>query len=528
MQTADTRCVDPLPTIYLTLTAATLALAMVELLHKHTLSTGLAYLYVALLAALNAVLPRILDRPAAHAALLSWLPRLALASSSAWTLLIAASHKVDAWDEGAHVLSGLALRGYPVPYAAHRPPVASWLAALFADIDFLVNPALLGLLLLLVYRWSRTIAGPTVAAISVIVLLSQNLLLEASVDFLTELPAALLLTAGFHSLALQRHTAASLLLSLSIFTRWNLAPISAVVFLFALWQRQRRFLFSLCLSALAILIVWYSMTTKLVAADPFALVYGHFLNARSYSESPEQVVNFFTRSEFYISHFFFLTPPVALGLILVLRRGRFHQTDARSKTEQIVIPACLIVYLLVMLHIGGLFPRFVTPIIPSALISVISGIKALFDDCGVAGRAKIKIFATLVFITCGWGAWPLYSLVLVRTAMVRPPVFEEQTRNLLRQIPRETRLCALAVRPLSLANGHPAMVEIRREISFPTAFRDFTGALLDEAATPEAFRKLGDACGPGTLLLIPAQHQDKFSAELRLHSDGVWALVRNP
>jgi hypothetical protein len=528
MQTTRARCPNAFSTIYLTLAAALLALAMVQAIHKHSLSTATAYLYAAALAAFNAALPSILGRPTGLPSLLRWLPRLALAASSVWILLIAVSHRVDGWDEGAYVLSGLALRGHPVPYASHRPPITSWLAAAFGDLHFLVNPILLTLLLLSVYRWARAIGGEAVAAASVIVVLSQNLLLEASVDLLTELPAALLLTAGFHLLALQRHIPASLLLSLSVFARWNLAPILPVVFLFALAKRQKRVLISLCLCTLTILTIWHITTARVSGVNPFVAVYQNFLTVRNYVSDPSEVVNVFTRAEFYLSNFFFLTPAVALGVVVSLCCASCRPLTARHRVELLVIPISLVAYALTMLNLGAHYARFMTPVIPCAVLSTLSGIKAFLEDCGLPGAIKIKIFATLVFVTAAWGAWPFYSLVLVRAAIGRPPIFEEKTRQVLRQIPRETRVCALAVHPLSRANGHPAMVEVRHEILFPTAGRDFTGAPIEQSFTEESIKELAEACGAGSFLLSPAQEAAKFSTAQQLYSDGTWTLLRNP
>jgi uncharacterized membrane protein YedE/YeeE len=46
----------------------------------------------------------------------------------------AATFAPNGWDESAYLLSGLSTRGYPTPYAAHRPPVTALICALFADV----------------------------------------------------------------------------------------------------------------------------------------------------------------------------------------------------------------------------------------------------------------------------------------------------------------------------------------------------------------------------------------------------------
>ncbi len=86
-----------------------------------------------------------------------------LLAGLAWGLLgigIAYTHAVNGWDEATYLLSGLALRGYGTPYAAHRAPVTHLLAALFADVPWLINPMLLlGLVTLLTVWGARAGAG---------------------------------------------------------------------------------------------------------------------------------------------------------------------------------------------------------------------------------------------------------------------------------------------------------------------------------------------------------------------------------
>lgn len=56
----------------------------------------------------------------------SWLARhrmaVAVVAWSGLAVLVALAFAPDGWDEGAYLLSGLALRGFSTPYAAHRAP----------------------------------------------------------------------------------------------------------------------------------------------------------------------------------------------------------------------------------------------------------------------------------------------------------------------------------------------------------------------------------------------------------------------
>ena len=83
--------------------------------------------------------------------------------------------------------------------------------------------------------------------------------------------------------------------------------------------------------------------------------------------------------------------------------------------------------------------------------------------------------------------------------------------------------------PLSRANGHPAMVEARHRILFPSARRGFTAAnILEEPDSTEMVRRLVAACHSGDLLLIPKKYASEFQPAAVLFSDAQWALVRNP
>jgi hypothetical protein len=88
-----------------------------------------------------------------------------------WIGVLAYSYRATGWDECAYLLSGSALRGYQVPYAAHRAPVTHFLCAAFVNHSRFLNPMLLVTLLTLVWFWVRRSIGSLAASLCLLVLL---------------------------------------------------------------------------------------------------------------------------------------------------------------------------------------------------------------------------------------------------------------------------------------------------------------------------------------------------------------------
>ena len=186
---------------FLLVSACLLILAIAFLVKDHQKTQALAIMAMIGLLAVMMVgiwtpgLLHLLARPVCRGVGLG-LPLAGLA----WGFLsigIAYTHAVNGWDEGAYLLSGLALRGYATPYAAHRAPVTHVLAAMFADVPWLINPVLLLGLVTLLTIWGARRWGWSVAVIPLLLLIGQNVFLNAVLNVMAELPTALLLLAAF-------------------------------------------------------------------------------------------------------------------------------------------------------------------------------------------------------------------------------------------------------------------------------------------------------------------------------------------
>jgi hypothetical protein len=125
-------------------------LSAAQIIKYHEISKGIALFSAGILALLSAAVLLFSAQFCAFGARLR-ITRCALAVITllwcVWTGLIAYTHHIEGWDEGAYFLSGMALRGYDVPYAAHRAPVTGFLCAAFIGWDRFLNPVLLGVLL---------------------------------------------------------------------------------------------------------------------------------------------------------------------------------------------------------------------------------------------------------------------------------------------------------------------------------------------------------------------------------------------
>jgi hypothetical protein len=521
---------SPLAYLFLAAGGVLVVCAAVQFIHYHEISKGIALSASGLLAFLSGA---ILFFPARISAIgvSPWLTRCTLAVAmlwTAWAALIARAHHIDSWDEGAYFLSGLALRGYDVPFASHRPPVTGLICAAFVGWDRFLNPALLGVLLLAVYLWVRRLLGPLSAMLALLVLLCQNLLLESTVDIMSEIPAAVLLLGGFFSLARERFWWAALWFALVVFTRWNLAPVSGVVFLAVFIRFGLRQSLKFLGVGLTVFVAWYAFTIAMGTPKPiWAVIQGNLLAGPAWR--PDQKNHFRLLVNYYGTHFFFLTPPVLLALIA----NPILNFRKRLRTELwiplVVMPLALLAYLLTMLRFGGPFSRFMTPVIPLGVVSLLIGLSTFCDDWNLPTRSRIRIATVALFITGAVGLWPLSALVHARINLHAAGIFSPELRKELIALDRTVPLYGVARAPLCSFNGHPAMVEARHRILFPSAVRhDFTHTYIEQPDSIECVLELAAACHPGDLLIIPKKYATEFQSGATLFSDEHWVLIRNP
>lgn len=387
---------------------------------------------------------------------------------------------------------------------------------------------LLAVLLIVLYLWVRRLLGPSFAALSLFVLLCQNLLLESTVDIMSELPAALILLAGFHSLARERFWWSAFWFALIVFTRWNLAPVWAVVLLAVFIRFGVRQALKFLGVGLAIFSAWYVVTVVMGTPHPLLQVYkANFLPGLAWAPTPDQKPDFLLRLGFYAKHFSFLTPPVFLALITSPLQNLRKHLHTEFWVILVVLPLALLTYLFTMLNIGGLFGRFVTPLIPSAVLNLFCWLSTLTDDDAVPQLSWIRVVTIAAFLTCAVGLWPLTALEMARVNHDTPAVFSVDLQRELTALDRTVILHGVPRNPLSRANGHPAMVEVRHLILFPSARRDYNRGIIEESDSIDCVRRLEAACSPGDLLLIPKKYALEFPMAAALFSDEHWAVVRN-
>ena len=436
-----------------------------------------------------------------------------------WGVLAAAAVAAFAsnnWDDADYCLSGLALRGYPVNYAASRPPFTHLVAALFADAPRFAGAAQIVLLVALLSVWSIRRWGWTGGALPLALLATQNVFLERLFGFTSELPAAVLLAAAFLSLARERFTLAGVLFACAGLARWNLSVIPLVlagcVALRFGWKNALHF----AAGGAAVAAVFLGLSFALVAHPLQRIIEGNFVPAYAWAESGEAAPDLLSRSGFYLGHFFFLTPPAVLALASSLRTWRRGAAgSAGDWCVRCAIPAGLAAYALAMLNIGGHFPRFMAPVVPLALFTLADFLLAMPRAWRVAGAC----------VAAAWGVWPADAVLSMQNKLTHRPVFSPAfCQAVAREVPPAADLCVPAIVPLSDSCGLPAMLELRRRFTFPQAAWDKNGGIFPTADPADAVRATLTAAPPAAYLIVPLAQQPLLPAGRVLGKDGRWLL----
>jgi hypothetical protein len=495
------------------------------------MSRELALLGAAVLASLWAAMvfhrDRILSVAASHPTMTKRVTVAMVASAwLVWMGVIAFAQQVDGWDESAYFLSGLALRGYQVPYALHRAPITGMLCALFAEWPRWINPTLLLILVTSLYWWARELLSPTTAFLALFIVSCQDVLLQCLVDISSELPAAVLLVLGFRALSRQRWQWAALSLTLAVFTRWNLAPVWLVIAVAMLVRFGRRPFLAFLAMGCGAFAIWYTGTLAWTGSEPLRAVYeGNVLPALAWAETQQQRPDLMARSLFYGSHFFFLTPSVLAAVLVSPCERAGKDLTARDWVTLVAVPLALTTYLASMLFVGGLESRFMAPIVPSAVVCSLAWLQALCGDRTLLARDRVAVFATAAFASCAFGLWPLSVLPYARANMTSPAVFSETLATQLQQVDRHITFCGAAATPLTEAGGLRAMAEARHSFEFPRARRDGNGNILETPESLESVLAAVAACPAGSLMVVPRRFATAFGGSLVLE-DGRWAILR--
>jgi hypothetical protein len=449
----------------------------------------------------------------------------------AWGFLsiaIALAHAANQWDEGAYLLSGLALRGYHTPYAAHRAPVPHVLAAIFADVPWLINPTLLlGLVALLTF-WSSKRWGPLLAPMPLFLLVGQNAFLASVINVMAELPVALLLLAAFFLLGKENFLWAGVLFALAILTRWNVGVIPGVLTLLIALRFGRNPTLRYVIGGVVIMLVWLGLSFAFLD-DPIGNIYrGNLMPAYQWAPVGHESPDFLSRSQFYLKHFFFLTPLGLLGMALrpfVPIRGCGQR--AMDWVVMRAIPISFLCYAFTMLNIGGRFPRFMAPVIPLAMFVLTDAVIACCVASRVGQSERRLLMLAVVCLTIAWGVQPGSMLHELRSNFRHRDYFSREFRaDVSMRVDISTPIFAPAIVPIIRANGHRAMWELRRTVIFPNAKRDANGIFLRDQDMPKAVADLVRRLEPGSLVLIPTRVGGAIKNVALVISDVNWSLYQ--
>lgn len=450
----------------------------------------------------------------------------------AWLFLLAASaltYTSSGWDECAYLLSGLALRGEPTPYAAGRAPVTHFIAAAFAEAPRFAAPVLGLVLVLLLGAWSVRRWGWAAGALPLALLATQNVFLESFVGLVSELPAAVLLFAAFFLLAREHFVAAGITFALTGLARWNLAVIPiAVTVCIALrfgWPRALRF----AVGGAVVVAIFFGLSFAFVEHPMRAIIDGNMQPAIAWAPEGELPPTLLSRARFYFSHAFFLTPPAMFAIVALLANWRRHpRADPADWCVRVALPAGLATYALTMLNIGGHFPRFFAPVLPCAIVVLVEYLFGSVARWHMSSHVRRGWIIALACLTAAWGLWPATAISFAKTKAKHRAVFTDSFVQAVRQhVPHNAPLCSPALDPLREANGLPAMVELRRTLVFLDATRGPNGDLRPVANPADAVRALLRTAPHESFLIIPAEFQPLVPPGAIVAADAHWLLCRS-
>jgi hypothetical protein len=449
-----------------------------------------------------------------------------------WALVAAAifvNHSNNGWDECAYILSGQALRGYPTPYAAHRPPVTHFLCALFADAPALINPLLVGALVWIVSRWCSQRWGAVAAGLTLLLLLGQDVFLASIIDVMSELPAAILLLLAFYRLSGEGFFSSGLIFGLVVLCRWNLAviPLALVVPIALRFGRQATLKYILGGAVVAIL---FAGAEFLFVEHPVQrIIRGNLGPAYAWAEGDVKP-DVLARLRFYLSHLWFLTPfglfAAVYGLTSAIGRRAVSTSDWCLR---FAIPLGMAVYMASMILIGALFARFMAPIVPLAVLVLIEYCWLVFRGSELDRNHKRRVIGMICVsaITISVGLWPCSFLFAIRDNRSHPRAFSAAFRKQVASaLPASARLMAPPLEEICSDSGFPAMVELRREILFPTAQLTGNANIVEETDRQRAVDRLVQSAPSGSYLLIPSRFAEAKTGLEGVTGDATWQVYR--
>jgi hypothetical protein len=448
----------------------------------------------------------------------------------AWLLVALATivtFRARGWDESCYLLSGLALRGQSTPYMADRPPVTHFLAALFADAPQFLNAFLVAALVGLLSIWGIRRWGWSLGALPLLLLATQNAFLEPLFEILSELPAAILLILGFFLLARERFFLAGAVFAICGLARWNLAVVPVAVAVVIPWRLGWRAFARYATGGLLVASIFLIASFLFVEHPLRRIIEGNLIPAHAWAAENTVKPDLLSRSHFYITNAFFLTPLAAFAVLVHLTTPAFRTA---STTEDWVIrtamPVAILSYGMAMMNVGGLFGRFMAPIIPLGMIVFTEFVWqacVLFDLSQIYKRVGVAVVSAM---TMASGIWPASVLLHARNRASLSPLFSTGfQQRVMEATPKSEVIYAPPILPISESNAYPAMFALRRTLKIPNARRDSTGGILAEQDAQTASTELMQNLPDGAVVLLPGQGWQAVPGTI-LAEDAGWSLIR--
>jgi len=426
----------------------------------------------------------------------------------------------DGWDECAYLLNGLALRGAPLPYADHRAPVTGALCALFAGAPSLMNPVLLLVLFSAVVYWASRQWDWTAAFVVGLLLLAQDLLLTATLDITSELPATVLLTLACLFLAAGRHATGGLFLGLLILARWNMAAFAAACFVAAWVAWGFRPALRIVIGAAAPVAIWVAAAAVLGHPSITAAT-GQFASARNahFSWAPPTTV--WDRVAFHVPNYFWLTP---FGLLAVLWSPFLRSKNTHDDLFRTLIPAGVLATCAANLLVGGVLRRLFTPLLPVVLLVLCDVFLRVTDAWG--HRQRLRAVIVVGACTVAWGLLPGGAVSILHNNLVYRPAFSQALVDAVAAHVPPREMLTLPPVP-ALAGRQPLllMYNLRHVVDYPTARRNSVSSVMFDADEAYALEVFFRAVPSGQYVIVPGSGANAGALDV-LRRDGPWVLAR--
>ncbi len=344
-------------------------------------------------------------RPTQFRALVQWLVAHHVKLASLFLLLtsglLAVLFAPIGWDECAHVLTGMWIRGYPVPHEAFRSPLIQWLAALAYPHVNLINPALILILGVVMIAWCRRFSHPGLLLLLVPLLIAHKHFMFSAIDLMGELPAAVSLAAGYYFMACGRFRLCAVCFSLAVLSRWNLAPLTIIPVVFVATRHSLREAAFMGVIGLAFFSTWAAWAAAFVGS-PIELLVEYLAISHADVGSVDKITREITpisRLEFYLRVGFYLSPLGFCALLVSPFVPRTNMPTMTASVFQHVMPVSFIVYFLIILFMGNFVPRLMTPLVVPGFLLFAEVVRSLASAAGIPLRTLAIPLVMLVPIS---------------------------------------------------------------------------------------------------------------------------------